>query len=75
MAAAKTYSLNETPIAGPVFPSPVNNEFGWETTDYANPAIPCTLSEVRNQIKLSEEQINNGQYVTAREAIEHFYQL
>ena len=47
----------------------------WETTDVSIAAIPYTIEEVKKQIRLSEKQINDGKFVTADEAIAHFYQL
>ena len=37
--------------------------------------IPTTVESVREQIRISERQIEEGRFVTASEAIAHFYQL
>lgn len=37
--------------------------------------IPTSVEEVREQIRISEKQIEEGRFVTASEAIAHFYQL
>ena len=38
-------------------------------------AIPTTVDDVRQQMRISEKQIDEGKFVTASEAIAHFYKL
>ena len=75
MKTTNTSSYNEKALLTSIFPSSDDVQIGWEDTDYANPSIPSTLSDMKEQIRISEEQIDNGQYVTAQKAIEHFNQL
>lgn len=37
--------------------------------------VPQTVEEMKEQLSVSERQIDNDLYVTAEDAIEHFYQL
>ena len=75
MTSTNNCSFREKPVMVPVFASADNVEGEWETSGYSNPAIPSTLSDLKVQIRISEEQMDKGQYVTVQKAIEHFYQL
>jgi hypothetical protein len=37
--------------------------------------VPQTVEEMKEQLAISEQQIDNGLFVTADDAIKHFYQL
>ena len=50
-------------------------EASWETSDAHVAAIPRSIDEVKKQIRTSEKQIEEGRFVTAAEAIKHFYQM
>ena len=70
MEALKTYKSKKTPVFFGHEP-----EADWDSSECSCNAIPKSLAEVKDQIRISEEQIKNGRYVTAKAAIAHFMQL
>ena len=70
MEALRTYKPDNSPSLYGHEP-----EADWDNSDYSCNAIPNSLAELKNQIRLSEEQIDKGRYMTAQAAIAHFNQL
>jgi hypothetical protein len=52
-----------------------HGEASWETSDAYAAAIPKTVDGMKEQIRISERQIESGRFITADETIAHFYQL
>ena len=44
-----------------------------DITGYA--VVPSTIDEIKEQIRRSEKQIEEGRYYTLEQAVSHFYQL
>lgn len=50
-------------------------EASWETSNAHVAVIPGDVDGMKEQIRISERQIDEGRFVTAAEAIAHFYQM
>ena len=70
MEALKTYKPDNSPSLYGHEP-----EVDWDNSEYACSAIPNSIVDVKKEIRLSEEQIDKGRYMTAQAAIAHFNQL
>ncbi|MBQ9357144.1 MAG: hypothetical protein IJT98_07655 [Prevotella sp.] len=70
MEALTTYKPDNSPALYGYEP-----EADWDNCDYSCNAIPNSLAELKKHIRLSEEQIDEGRYMTAQAAIAHFNQL